>query len=114
MVRSCALDLGVISAEIELLQPTHIVFYTGKLFPDILEVLPIEGKRAWRDIEKSTVKCGQKKLSWWEREITTSWGNMRVLITGHPERMEKVSYTQMIAGWARQSGSLSASAHVRR
>ncbi|HEU5092407.1 MAG TPA: hypothetical protein VFT30_06960, partial [Nitrospira sp.] len=68
MVRSCVLELGVLSAEIQILKPTHLVFYTASLYPGLLSNLAVDGQKRWRDLKRETVKCGQKNLLWWDRE----------------------------------------------
>jgi hypothetical protein len=101
MVRCCVGELGVLPAEIALLKPTHVVFYTAGLYPRFLESLQISPAVKWRDVvAREWRPCGRKRLSWREREAETSWCfPMRALITGHPERMQKDDFTRMIADW---------------
>jgi hypothetical protein len=101
MAECCVGKLGVISAEILALQPTHVVFYTYAFFPDLLEELqPFR----WTTTKRTTRRCGKKALPWWEREATApEVGAIRVLITGHPERMKKDSYIRLIARWVQSA-----------
>ena len=104
MVRCCTVEIGVIWAEIKLLRPTHVVFYTANLFPEIWTSVLLGTSSVWRDIERTTRQCGQKRLAWWTREAETAWANpLRVLITGHPERMQRHDYTHIIADWIRSA-----------
>jgi hypothetical protein len=99
MAESCISSLGVITSEIRYLKPRTIVFYTVKLFPDLLADLPIG---EWRNITapEHTVPCGGHALGWWERRCHTSWDeNVRVLITEHPQGKPKEEYTGTIARW---------------
>jgi len=100
MVRSCLIDVGALSAEVEMLKPTHLIFYTGKLFPVLLSEMEIEGSSNWHDVKRTSIPCGTKRMLWWDRKIRTSWGTLRALVTGHPERMKKEAFTRAIARWA--------------
>jgi hypothetical protein len=48
------------------------------------------------------VQCRNKKLGWWERICATPWtSNMRILVVGHPERMGKKEYIELLTNWLR-------------
>jgi hypothetical protein len=97
MAECCVSKLGVISHEILLLRPTHVVFYTGGLWPELLEEL---APFTWRGGRPGHVPCGAKRLFWWEREADgPQIRDLKVLITGHPERMRKEDYVGLIASW---------------
>ncbi len=100
MVERCAADLGVISAEIRLLRPTHLVLYTASFYPRTVQALSLGASTPWRDAVNTDKACGRKALPWREREAEASWGGpLRMLITGHPERMNRAHYTSMVAEW---------------
>ena len=102
MVESCVSRLGVCSAEIRLLKPSKVVFYTGSFYPEALNGLILEAGSGWTDITGPSHrrKCGAKRIIWWVREIETSWASsMRVLVTSHPERKKKADYVRLVSGW---------------
>ena len=100
MVECCINDLGVIFKEIETLEPRHIIFYTYSLYPHALSKLPFAESVAEITGQDHKVKCGQKTLGWWERVAKAKWSdNVKILVTGHPERMKKDSYVSLIGNW---------------
>lgn len=106
MAECCIRELGVISAEIFLLKPTHVVFYTAALFPDLLERLP---PFRWRTSKRTRRRCGRKSLPWWERTGTADgFGRLQMLVTGHPERMRKEDFVRLVVRWVGISGSRTA------
>lgn len=75
--------------EIELLAPRNIIFYTNAWYDDTITSLFDRIENAiYQD-----VPCGQKQMHLWS--FTGMIGNytMRVIRTGHPERMNKVAFT---------------------
>ena len=102
MAKSCILDLGVIFKEIEVLEPNHIIFYTYNFHKEMLINLPFANSICEKTTIEHKVLCGQKKLGWWERHITTSWNdNVKLLVVGHPERMKKEEYISLIIDWVK-------------
>lgn len=103
MAKNCIQDLGVIYYEIKRLEPKTVIFYTYSLYRELLRDLPAEiNAKTLTTIkpEDYRVKCGEKYLGWWERQISTSWSdNVRVLVTGHPERMKRDAYVPLLANW---------------
>jgi hypothetical protein len=109
MAQSCVLKLGVIWKEIELLQPTTIVFYTYALFRSLLHDIPVALQGTIRDItpQDGAIQCRNKRLGWWERSCGTSWtDNLRVLVVGHPERMARAEFVESITAWLRRKPRL--------
>lgn len=103
MVKRCVLDLGVICAEAALLRPTHVVMYTARLFPEAIFDARLGGTTEWEDIARGTKPCGRKRLPWWHRAGESDWGPLKILITGHPERMSRRAYTTLVADWVRSA-----------
>jgi hypothetical protein len=100
MAESCIKNLGVIFKEIEILKPNHIVFYTYQLYPDLLTDLPFAQTITELTSQHNKVACGKKQLGWWTRTAQTKWNdNVKILVTGHPERMKKDAFTDLIADW---------------
>lgn len=104
MAECCVLKLGVIWREIELLQAKTIIFYTYGLFREVLQHIPVALNGSTREITSPNhrVCCGNKHLGWWERSCATSWSDsVRILIVGHPERMQAIAYVDLLTTWIR-------------
>jgi hypothetical protein len=101
IMQKCVLDLRVIDHEIEILQPSHIIMYTARLYPNTISAAKLGASTPWRDIARGTKPCGRKHLAWWERIAESSWGSLKMLITGHPERMSRRDFTLLVADWIR-------------
>ena len=104
MADCCVLKLGVIWREVELLQAKTAVFYTYGLFRETLKVVPValSGTLKERTPQDHSVLCRNKRLGWWERTFRTSWtDNFRLLVVGHPERMGREEYVELISNWIR-------------
>lgn len=100
MTRRCVLEVGVLTAELEILRPTHVIFYTASFFPEVLLSASLGATTSWQDVTNERRPCGKKLLPWRHRVADTPWASpMNVLITGHPERMNRLEYTNMIADW---------------
>jgi len=104
MAKSCIKDLGVIFHEIELIKPKNIIFYTYSIFKEMLEELPFITSEKEITKKDYRVKCGNKTLPWWERSVTTNWeNNVRVLVTGHPQFMNRKDYIALLTKWVKIS-----------
>lgn len=106
MAECCVLDLGVIWKEIEQLHPLTLVFYTHGMFPDVLGPVPVAIQGSLREVtaQGHFVECRRKRLRWWERTCSTSWTeNLRILVLGHPERMGRPEFVQLLTEWIRPS-----------
>ena len=100
MAECCIRDLGVIFKEIEVLKPQHIIFYTYSLYPELLSNLPFANSITETTNQNHKVRCGEKNLGWWTRLAKTSWSNnVKILVTGHPERMKKDHFVSLITDW---------------
>lgn len=100
MVRKCAIELDVISAEIRILRPTNLILYAANFYPHLIKALRLGASSPWRDVVHTQKHCGRKLLPWRERVAEASWGGpLRLLVTGHPERMHRGDYTQLVSEW---------------
>lgn len=97
MMDCCVCQNAVIWREVATLKPLNIVFYTYNLFSEYLKELPFQLKLLKEECKD--VQCGEKTLHWWERVVLAEWGAVKVLVTGHPERMCKKDYVKLIADW---------------
>lgn len=97
MIDRCVLQLGVVFAELQALRATHAVFYTHAApFGAYLEELPFGPTR--KDSRKR-VACGKRTIPWWEREVDAPWGDLRVLVTGHPQFKKRVDFVGRVSDW---------------
>jgi hypothetical protein len=100
MAKCCIKDLGVIFKEIEILKPQHIIFYTYSLYPEFLVNLPFSDSIKEITNQNHKAKCGKKYLGWWSRVVKTTWSDdVKILVTGHPERMKKDDFVSLIINW---------------
>ncbi len=109
MAQCCVSELGVIWTEVEQLQPFTIVFYTYSLFRDLLNRIPVALEGSVKEVTPKDhyVRCGKKSLPWWERACATPWTkNLRVLVTGHPERMARSEYVGLLKQWLRPNQAM--------
>ncbi len=103
MAESCIKKLGVIFTEIEVLKPKNIIFYTYSLYPELLIELPFAVSINEVTDKNYKVKCGKKDLGWWVRLVKTRWKDeIKILITGHPERMKKDEFISLIVNWIKE------------
>jgi len=106
MAECCIRDLGVIFREISILKPRTVILYTYSFFRDFLRAISEAIGAVGIDVtpEHHGVQCGRKILGWWERKMSTHWSeNIRVLVVGHPERMKRADYVELLTNWIRQS-----------
>jgi hypothetical protein len=104
MAFGCISELKVIWHEIETIECRTVVFYTYSLYPDLLQNIPIALPDSICEItpHNHTVPCRNKRLGWWERACCTRWcDNLRLLVVGHPERMGRPEYIQLLTDWLR-------------
>ena len=104
MAQCCVSDLGVIWKEVEYLRPFTLAFYTYGLFRDVIKPVPVALKGSVREVtpEDHFVICKNKRLGWWERACRTPWtDNLRILVMGHPERMGRPEFVQLLTQWLR-------------
>lgn len=104
MAHRCIERVGVIWKEVEHLEPMTIIFYTFSLFPEMLENIPVALEGTIQEIKTKDnyVPCRNKQLGWWERKCATPWtNNLRILVVGHPERMGREEYVELLTEWIR-------------
>jgi hypothetical protein len=109
MAECCVLRLGVIWKEVERLKARTIVFYTYGLFRDMLQDVPVALNGSVLEITQQNhfVPCRNKRLWWWERACRTAWtDNLRLLVVGHPERMGRAEFVELLTNWLRPNPTL--------
>lgn len=106
MSESCILKLGVVWREIERLKARTVVFYTYGLFREMLQAVPVALDTSVQEITSQVhrAQCRDKRLGWWERACRTTWNDdLRILVVGHPERMARLEYVELLTNWIRSS-----------
>lgn len=102
MADSCVGKLGVAWREIGILKPTYVVFYTFSMYRQLLEYIPDAKPGSIKDITgiDHRVPCGAKSLGWWDRKAVVPWApEFRILVVGHPERMQRLGYVDRVTNW---------------
>jgi len=109
---NCIDKLGVVWHELEVLQPRHVILYTGHDYDEHLARYT-----AGLDVSDVTdrqhfVKNGAKKMLWWERQYLSK-GKLcfRLLRTSHPERQYKEGFVNNLVRWVKEWQD---SSHKRR
>ena len=108
MAVGCIKTLGVIWKEIETIEARTAVFYTYRLYPTLLQEIPFALPGTVYEIKpyEYYVPCGKKRLHWWERSCETAWcKHFRLLVIGHPERMCKKAYVQLLSEWLKTTNN---------
>lgn len=95
----CIKQLGVLRKEIEIILPTHIIFYTSwdydKYIHEIFEQF---------DINYNTKKLiGNKNMPWMEATAMLDKNEMKVLRVGHLERKKKEDFVNSIVDWIKSN-----------
>lgn len=102
----CISKNKVIFKEIELFKPRKVVFYTFSFFKNLFGEIPFakEGSVKERTNANHRIKCGSKKLGWWDRTLTANWGEkVDILILGHPQFMKKNEYVLLVSEWLKNT-----------
>lgn len=93
--KCCICELNVIGKEIDIIAPTHIVFYTNwyydEFIPHIFDKFEIK--------VNTEITVGRKKMPWLEAEGVFHGKQIKILRTGHPERKNKADFISAICNW---------------
>lgn len=96
----CLDELGVVWKEIELLEPNHIIMFTGWDYDTYIDryLGNFDGNDETR--RDHQIPNGGKMMLWWERHcVTRSGRKFKILRTSHPERQKKESFVNQIVQW---------------
>lgn len=92
---NCIVELKLLRKEIEVIKPTHIIFYTSKdydtYFRNIFDEFTI-----LTDTKKNV---GKKTMPWLEADAKVNRNVIKILRTGHPERKKKQDFVNSIVQW---------------
>lgn len=97
MKNYCINNLKVIRKEIEIIKPTHIVFYIGNFYNNWLNGIFDE----CNCILSKNIPIGNKEMPFAEYDCKVENNSIRALRVGHPERMKKDDYVSTIVKWIR-------------
>ncbi len=99
MRNHCIYELRVIKKEIETIQPSHVVCYTGGYYDywlaDLFDKLECT--------EAIHVPIGKKQMPFAEFDATSLGNSIRVLRIGHPERKQKDAYVSTVVKWVKDN-----------
>ena len=95
----CIKQLKVLSNEIEIIKPTHIIFYTswnydnyiGNVFDEF--AIKINAQK----------QIGRKKMPWLEANASIKQMNFKVLRIGHPQYKKKEDFVNYVADWVNKN-----------
>lgn len=97
--KRCIMELRVLSNEIMVIRPTHVIFYTAwgydTYIPKVFDSFEV------RVDTKKTV--GAKTMPWLEADAEINDTKVCVLRIGHPERKEKENFVNLICEWINQA-----------
>lgn len=95
----CVKKLNVLRKEIQIIKPTHIVFYTSYYYdqwiPFVFDELRAE--------VSTSVTIGKKQMPWAEYDGKIDSQEIHVLRVGHPERMKKADFVTSICDWVKRN-----------
>ena len=91
----CIKELGIIRKEIEIINPTHIVFYTSYYYDEWISSLFDNSFY----MGSSRITIGKKRMPYAEFECTIGNKQMHALRVGHPERMKREEFITRIVDW---------------
>lgn len=101
MKQNCISKQSIIKDEIEILKPTHIVFYTHTYYDMYIRDIfnQIESITTY-DAKKS---IGNVEMLWWYFKATVVDKTINVLRVSHPQYKNKADFTKEIAKWVKET-----------
>lgn len=97
MKNNCILKQKVIKSEIEVMNPTHIIFLTHNYYDIYINTLFDNIKYITDKTHKK--KVGKKNVLWGHYESLINNHKVNILRTSHPERKQKIDYVNAIVYW---------------
>lgn len=104
MKNFCINELKIIRKEIEIIKPTHIVFYTDYKYDNYIfdekglfdSIKKIPEQQSQEDFYR---KVGKKKMLYREAFAKIKDIGINVLRLGHPERKKKEAFINLVVNW---------------
>lgn len=97
--RNCVCRLKVLSHEIDVIKPTHIVFYTNR---DYDNVLP-EAFDDFRVLKDDNVRVGQRSMPWMEASGSIGESGYQILRIGHPQYKKRDEFIRLVCNWVNET-----------
>lgn len=95
----CIKQLKVLRYEIEIIKPTHIIFYTSwdydNYIGDVFDEFAIKSN--------TQKKVGRKNMPWLEANASINQRDLKVLRIGHPERKKKEDFVNCVVDWVNKN-----------
>ena len=102
-VKDCCIKrLHVLKKEIKYINPTHIIFYTGRSYDEYIKDKDIEEPAifdSYRIIKDEEKQVGKLFIPWLELDGYIDNTHYHVLRTGHPERKNKADFVNNVVDW---------------
>lgn len=98
MKQSCIVQNHFVREEIRIIQPTEIVFYTGRGYDEYLCSLFDK----FDVIVDKTIPNGKVQIPWLEANAQINGKSMRVLRTAHPQNKNKEDFVNAVCNWVQQ------------
>lgn len=103
MRETCADRLGIVWAELEILKPRRVVFMTGENYDEQIGRYLADFELKEVTTRSHRIAIGQKQMLWWHRRFgRSSQETCDILRIGHPERLKKEKYVELVAAWLRE------------
>lgn len=94
---NCILNLRVLRNELEIIRPTHIIFYTAKNYDDYIASVFDDYKPL--DSYDNYKLIGRRKMPWQRASAVLGNQSFHVLRVGHPQFKKKDSFVSEISDW---------------
>lgn len=99
---NCIQELMILRKEIEIINPTHIIFYTSWDYDDFISrIFDFFGV----DCDE-TKKVGAKSMPWLTASTLVNGKEIKVLRIGHPERKKKEDFVNSVVEWVKVNSDL--------
>lgn len=92
---NCIIKMKVLQRELEVIQPTHIIFYTSRYYDDYISEV-FDSYNTGYDGAK---KIGKRNMPWQEAVSTLGNQTFHVLRVGHPQYNKKEDFVHKISEW---------------
>ena len=100
MKQNCISKQGIIKNEIEILKPTHIVFYTHTYYDMYIRDIFDQTENITSYNAKKSI--GNVEMLWWNFKATIGDNIIKVLRVSHPQYKNKEDFTKEIANWVKE------------
>ena len=103
MKASCIRNLRILTEEIRIVNPTHIVFYTGWDYDDYIKDVFDPDSVRWDCSQRQ--KVGKYDSPWGAGIGSVDGRKIQFLRTCHPERKNKTKFVELVYDWIKKTES---------